>query len=189
FDSFHKDEKVADVYKIHAHYKEKDGRTTQSIMAPIVLGPIAAQEISGIEQFTRFIYGGGYIRYGDNSFSENIAYADSAFFDMFDYPLKAGSHQAFKGKHSVFISEEYAKKYFGDEDAIGKMLIMNFPNDVEIQAIVGGVIAKTPVNNSFALSVLMRIEVFMDINKLEISNWGDWRDPSTFVKLAAGNDA
>ncbi|HYF70165.1 MAG TPA: FtsX-like permease family protein [Ohtaekwangia sp.] len=188
FDSFHKDEKVADVYKVHTHFKEKDGPTTQTITAPIVFGPIAAEDISGIAQFTRFIYGGGYIRYGDNSFSENIAYVDSTFFDMFDYPLKSGSHLAFKDKHSVFISEEYAKKYFGDEDAVGKVLVLNYPNEIEIQAIVGGVLAKTPVNNSFSVNVLMRVEVFMDINKLEINNWGDWRDPSTFVKLVAGSD-
>jgi putative ABC transport system permease protein len=185
FDSFHAQKKVEDIYKIHGHFKEKDGSETQNIMAPIVLGPIAAEEIAGIEQYTRYISWGGYMRYEDKAFSEGINFVDSTFFDMFDFPLLAGSHKAFKDKSSIFLTAEIAKKYFGDGEAVGKTLVLNFANDKQIEVVVGGVLAKIPINNSFAFQCLMRIEHFMDINQLSVSNWGDWRDPSTFVKLSA----
>src|SRR5687767_1551334 len=67
FDSFHANNKVERIYKVHSHFKEKDGKITQNNNAPIVLAPIASQEISGIERFTRFVRDGAYMRYGTQS--------------------------------------------------------------------------------------------------------------------------
>src|SRR5690242_16844663 len=70
FDSFHKSEKVANIFKVHTHVREKDGRSTERITAPMPLAPAAATQIAGIERYTRFISGGGYMRQGDVAFSE-----------------------------------------------------------------------------------------------------------------------
>jgi putative ABC transport system permease protein len=188
FDDFHADEKVQNVYKVHSHFAEKDGKTFQQIMVPYPFGPAAAQDIAGIEKFTRYISWGGYMRNGDVAFSENISFADSTFFTMFDFPLTAGSHDAFRDKYSIFITEEMATKYFGEEEAVGKTLILNFANEKEIQVVVGGVVEKTPENNSFDFNCLMRIENFFEINSLDINDWGDWRDPSTFFVLTPATD-
>lgn len=189
FDNFHKADKVSKVFKIHTHFLEKDGRKTEGIAAPLVLAPVAVSEIAGVERYTRFIFNGGYMRYGDNAFSEGIAFADSSFFDMFDFPLIAGSHKFFKNKHSIFLSEEYAKKYFGEDDPIGKIITLNFANDFNIEATVGGVLKKIPANSTFVFDVMMRIENFSDLNQIAVDNWGDWRDPSTFLELASPENA
>src|SRR5436190_12414815 len=87
FDSFFADAEVNRIFKIHSHFQEKDGKITQNNNAPIVLTPIAAQEIAGIERYTRYLGDGGYMRYGDKAFSEQISFVDSTFFDMFSFPL------------------------------------------------------------------------------------------------------
>src|SRR6187431_2620137 len=87
FDNFHADKKVERVFKVHTHLKEKDGKVVQNNNAPIVLAPTAAQEIAGIERFTRYVSDGGLMRNGDKIFSEQIAFVDSTFFDMFEFPL------------------------------------------------------------------------------------------------------
>jgi putative ABC transport system permease protein len=184
FDNFHQDEKVSRIYKIHAHFLEKDGRKTQAITAPTALAPVAATEIAGIDRYTRYIYESGYMRYGEKAFSEGLVFADSTFFQMFDFPLEAGSHKFFQDKHSIFLTKEYAIKYFGDEDPIGKIITLNFPNEIQIDATVGGVIAKFPINSSFAFNAIMPFENFMDINQLTVDSWGDWRDASTFFEVA-----
>ena len=189
FDDFHADKKVERVFKIHTHLKEKDGKITQSNNAPMALPPIAVPSITGIERYTRYLSDGGYMRYGDKAFAEGISFADSTFFDMFDYPLLSGNHKAFKNKHSIFLSEELAKKYFGDEEAVGKILVLNFPNEFEIEVIVGGVLKKVPANNSFTFKAMMRIENLQDVHKLAVDNWHDWRDPSTFVELTSASSA
>jgi putative ABC transport system permease protein len=183
FDTFHKDEKVSKIYKIHAHFLEKDGRKTQAITAPTPMAPVAATEITGIDRYTRYIFQNGYMRYGDKAFSEDLAFADSTFFQMFDFPLEAGSHQSFQDKYSIFITREYATKYFGDEDPIGKIITLNFPNQVQFDVTVGGVLAKIPANSTFLFNAILRIENFMDIHQLTVDNWGDWRDASTFIEV------
>ena len=189
FDNFHADEKVRNIYRFQAHTREKDGTSAIDEQAPIVLPPIAAAEIAGIERYTRYLFGGGSMRYGDKTFNEGIAFADSTFFDLFDYPLVSGSHKFFKDKNSIFLSEKMAKKYFGDEDPVGKLMVLNFVNENELEVLVGGVLKKVPLNNTFPFEAMMRIENFMDIHKIAIDDWSDWRNPSTFFELASPENA
>jgi putative ABC transport system permease protein len=189
FDHFHSDKKVDRIFKVHTHLKENEGRKIQNNNAPIPLAPHAAAEIAGIERYTRFVRDGGYMRNADKAFSEGISFADSTFFEMFDFVLLQGDFKSFKDKYSIVITDEQAKKYFADESALGKILTLNFANNFEIQATVGAVIKKIPENSSFVFNTLMRIENLQDIHKIAIDNWGDWRDPSTFFELTKVENA
>ena len=185
FDSFHDDKKVSKIFRVQTFRKDRDGKVWKDCQAPLVLAPIAAGEIAGVERYTRFVLGGASLRYGDNSFNENFAYVDSTFFDFFDYPLVSGSHKSFKDKNSIFLSEELAKKYFGNEDPVGKLMVLNAVNETQIELLVGGVVKKFPINNSFNFSALLRFENFTDINKIKLDDWSDWRNPSTFVEVTS----
>ena len=189
FDNFHDKEKVSKIFAFHTHSTQKDGKAVRDNQAPLVLPPLATDEISGIERFTRFVGDGGSLRYGDEVFNEQFNFVDSTFLDLFDYPLKSGNHKSFKEKNSVFISEEIAKKYFGDEDPIGKIMVANFVNEKEIALVVGGVLKKIPMNNSFYFKILMRFENFIDIHNLKLDDWSDWRNPSTYFELASPENA
>jgi|GEM_PF-133980 len=189
FDDFHADKKVERIFKIHTLLREKDGTILLDNNAPMALPPFALPQIAGIERFTRYLRDRGYMHYRDKAFTERISFADSTFFDMFDFPLLTGNHKAFKDKHSILISEKLAKKYFGDEEPIGKTLVLNFPNDMEVQFIVGGVLKKVPRNNTFNFDAIVRIENFLDVHQLAIDNWSDPLDPSTFFELTSAESA
>ena len=189
FDSFHDDEKVSSIFKVHTLSREKDGSLARDVQAPIIMMPVAAEEISGIGRYTRFLYGGGALYYGDKAFNEGVAFADSTFFDLFDYPLTAGNHRFFHDKNSVFITEKVAEKYFGKEDPIGKLMVFTSGDDTEIELLVGGVIRKFPTNNTFNFDILMRMEHFMAMNKIREDDWSDWRNPATFVELSSAENA
>jgi putative ABC transport system permease protein len=189
FDGFHDDSKVSNIFAIHTLSTQKDGKVVRDIQAPFVLPPIAAEEISGIKRFTRFVGEGGALRFKDQAFNEFIHFADSTFFDLFDFPLASGSHQSFKEKNTIFLTQEMAKKYFGDEDPVGKIMVANFVNEKEIALVVGGVFEKIPMNNSFYFSMLMRFENFVDIHNLKQDDWSDWRNPSTYLELASPENA
>ena len=132
FDSFHKPEKVANVYKIHTHLETKTGSQEQHITAPMPLAPEAASEIAGINHYTRFIRGSGFVRYGKEGFRETIAFVDSSFLQMFDFPLLHGANQHFQDKNTIFLSTDLAQKIFQDVDPTGEALIVNFQNEKEI---------------------------------------------------------
>ncbi len=57
----------------------------------------------------------------DRDVVTNTLFVDSAFLHIFDIELKQGDPRtALADKHSVIVSEEYAKANFGDGDPIGK---------------------------------------------------------------------
>ena len=189
FDNFHDDQKVARIFRFHALSTDKEGKLNRDSQAPIILPPMAANDIAGIERYTRYVFGNGSLRYGDQSFNENLAFADSAFFQLFDYPLESGNHRSFKDKNSIFLSQELAKKYFGNEDPTGKLMVLNSVNESQIDLIVGGVLKKVPINNTFSFQAMLRIENFIDINKIKVDDWSDWRNPSTFMELTTPENA
>lgn len=189
FNNFHDDKKVSRIFRIHTMAREKNGTLARDEQAPLVMIPIAREEISGIERYTRFLYGGGALYYGDKAFNEGIAFADSSFFDLFDYPLTAGNHRFFHDKNSIFITEKVADKYFGKEDPIGKLMVFTSGDDTEIEVLVGGVLQEFPLNNTFSFDILMRMEHFMEMNKIQPDNWNDWRNPATFVELSSAESA
>ncbi|MFT7231249.1 MAG: putative ABC transport system permease protein [Cyclobacteriaceae bacterium] len=183
FDDFYEDDKVADIFRIHTNFTQPEGTLGQHINSPINMGPAILQDIAGIKQFTRYNGTSGFVRYGDKSFNEGVVFADSVFFEMFDYPISKGSYESFKDKNAVILSTKVAEKYFPDENPIGKVLTYNFANDKEILGVVAAVIEEVPQNSSMTFDMMMRIENFMDIYNLSTEEWGDWRDPTVFVQL------
>jgi len=192
FDAFHADEKVSNIYRTHAHVVLSGSDRKQAIGVPLPIAPMVAEDLAGIRRYMRYAgnaIGGASVSYVDddskinNAFSENIVFADSTLFDMFDFPLSKGSHEAFKDRHSVFIDEERATKYFGDDDPIGKVLTFNFARGVEKQMVVGGVIQKVPLNSTLYLPMVLRFEHFEEMRAMDMSPWADWNVPATFFEL------
>src|SRR5450432_1315771 len=61
---------------------------------------------------------------GTRKFEENrIFYADSNFLQVFSFPLiKGNANTALQRPDGILITEDMAKKYFGSEDAMGKII-------------------------------------------------------------------
>jgi putative ABC transport system permease protein len=56
----------------------------------------------------------------------NALMVDTTFFDVFQLPIvRADGKKALKSVNGILLSERIAKKYFGDEDPIGKHLAIN----------------------------------------------------------------
>jgi ABC-type antimicrobial peptide transport system permease subunit len=189
FNNYYSGITAPNVYMIQMETSERDGTSKIHDMAPIMLGGLAAQNIAGVKNATRLAANSGSFAYHDHVFGEYFSYSDSTFFDIFELPLIAGSHKAFKNKNTIFITESIAKKYFGDTDAVGKSVILGFNGNKQIDAQIGGVLAEIPVNSSVNFNILARFELFIDINGLDVNDWKDWRDPTTFVQLVDAENA
>lgn len=115
---------------------------------------------------------------------ENILAADSNFFNFFAIPLKEGNaNTALKGLNKVVISDKIAKKFFGDESALGKILQMG---DDGRAVEVTGVTEKQPDNMHFHFDYLISIYTNPNIKRFEWS-WV-WTQTATYVKLRPGAD-
>ncbi len=183
FDSYFAKSKVNDVVKVRQTLKLADGYAHQQYIAPIVLAPIAAQEVSGIEDFSRYTSQGTVVTHNNNAFSENVSFADASFFEMFGFGLKSGSYESFNDLSTIFISETLAQKYFGGENAIGKTLTMEFGNKKQ-QVVVGAVMEDLPLNTSFTHDAVMRIENYLNVYGVTKNDWQAGKDASILFKLS-----
>ncbi len=103
-------------------------------------------------------------------------FADSTFFNVFDFDLLVGNpDEALKVVGGVVISESLAKKYFGDENPLGKFL--EFPA-WDFAATVAGVMEDPPANSHFHPSLLLSY-VTLKSNDPE-SGWFKWSDAGHF---------
>ncbi len=185
FDECYSKEKVAKTFKVHAHEITKAGDEMESMAAPLPLAPAAFSDIAGIDRYTRFVAESGFVQKDEIGFRERIAFADSTFFEMFDFPLRHGNREHFKDKYSVYLSRNLAKKLGWESDPTGERLKLNFQNEREILVTVGGVLERMPENNSFLFDAVVRFEQFLDIKDLAADDWSDYRNPATFFEVAS----
>jgi putative ABC transport system permease protein len=86
------------------------------------------------------------VRYGDKLIDEKkFMYADSTFFSIFSFKLLQGDiHSVLSNSHDVVLTQSTAKKYFGNENPIGKALQVG--NDSNLYRVTG--IMQACPNNS-----------------------------------------
>ncbi|HEY8513657.1 MAG TPA: ABC transporter permease [Cyclobacteriaceae bacterium] len=118
-------------------------------------------------------------------YETKILAADSNFFSFFAFPLIEGDPEtALHGANKVVLSEEAARKFFGDEPALGKTLLIG---DDRIPIEVSGVAAKQPRNMHFHFDYLLSMYTNPAIREFEWS-W-IWTQVVTYVRLKPGTDA
>ena len=84
----------------------------------------ASSEIPEIELATQFIHCPvGTIKIRDNSFHQNdILWINDAFIEMFEVKSKVGDLSELEKPNTVFISEDFARKHYGDQNPIGEII-------------------------------------------------------------------
>jgi len=155
YDSFHLNaDRIWRVIKIGPDFT--GGQTKQSI-TPGPLGPTLLETFPEIEHVVRITPSGGICQYNDLVDRERFLLADEAIFEVFSFDLLRGNpHTVLQNKRSLVISQEKALKYFGNDDALGKVLkIQAGANWYEFT--VTGVIGKIPENSSIKFDFLILI--------------------------------
>nr|WP_295924287.1 ABC transporter permease [uncultured Dyadobacter sp.] len=113
------------------------------------------QQVPEVQKATRFRgQGGEFVSYGTTSFKEdNLLVADSSFFDVFSIPfLKGNPKRALNEPNTVVVTEETARKYFGNDDPIGKVL--SFGREKTPYRITG-VVGEVPASSHFRFDMLI----------------------------------
>jgi putative ABC transport system permease protein len=152
FDKFH--DKADRIYRFSLEYGN-GGQVASTSVSPTALLP-AILSLPEAETGARYYKVSGrnpwIVRYEDNSFRESKFYvADSTFFDVFTFPLLKGNpKEALREPYSVVLTESIAKKYFGNEEPLGKLLKVNNKREF----VVTGVVADLPENSLFRFELL-----------------------------------
>jgi putative ABC transport system permease protein len=109
------------------------------------------------------------VKYRENLYYEDqIFFADNSIFDIFTFPLLNGNPEtALKTAYSVVLTEDASRKYFGNEDPIGKVLTI----DEDADFTVTGVLSNVPRNSHFVFDMLCSFETYAQNNRLNMLNW------------------
>ncbi|HXB92644.1 MAG TPA: FtsX-like permease family protein, partial [Puia sp.] len=139
--------------------------------APMAIN--ARDEFPEIEAVVRMNPQSILVRKGDIKFQEdNMAFADSAFFEVFDFPLVAGDpHTALKEPFSVVLSESTAKKYFGHADPMGQHLTLTDGNRLST---VTGIMKDMPENTQLKEDMLVSQSSRRTFDSSEDKRWGSF---------------
>jgi predicted permease len=101
---------------------------------------------------------------------EGIAYAEQDLFSILDYPLLKGNPSSFIAEaNTAAITERLAKKYFGDEDPMGKVIKVNNKRDF----IITGILKDLPVNTDRSEQIYLSYKNLADRNKW-LANDSGW---------------
>jgi putative ABC transport system permease protein len=187
YDRYNKN--AGDIYRVVKDFVNDDGSRLPDATTPPAIGPAIQKEIPEIEQVVRFMPGWGgkfYVRNGEKRFIEtNLYRADSSIFDVFTFQFLQGDpNTALKAPDAIVLTESMAKKYFGNENPINKILEV----DAWGPRMVTAVIKDIPENSHFDIDLLMPLRfrrpdgTLRDIN----SNWG-WYNYYTYIKLKPGS--
>ncbi|WPR77363.1 ABC transporter permease [Algoriphagus sp. NG3] len=88
---------------------------------------------------------------------EGVVFAEGDFFDVFNFPMKSGdANSALTHPNSALLTEKLAKKYFGDENPIGKSFLL----DGKYELTVRGVLKDIPSNTDFNSGIYVSFSSF-----------------------------
>ncbi|MEM9831964.1 MAG: ABC transporter permease [Bacteroidota bacterium] len=180
YDTMHN--KADRIYRVglNGKFSDQEGKTTVTT-APLAF--TAVEEFPEVENATRICHFLDIqtIRYNESVIvEERVYFADSTFFDVFSFKLIAGDPAtALTEPNTLVITEDMAQKYFGNEPALGKTLLVG---DGKVPHEITGVVENLPSNVHFHFNMLRSMA------SLELSRVDDWFSNSfiTYLLLHKG---
>jgi putative ABC transport system permease protein len=120
------------------------------------------------------------VEHNETRFKEKIGFTDRELFSIFTLPLIQGTRDAaLSGPQSLVISKAAAQKYFGDEDPLGKAMVINDSLSFQVAAVLEDI----PANSLLHCPILIpfvHLEAVIGVGNIE--DWGDF-GYNTFVQL------
>jgi len=116
-------------------------------------------EFPEIKSSARLSPAADFVKYNERQFKEeHLCFADANFFQFFSIPLIAGSvNDVLVQPNTIAVSQSFAKKYFGNDDPIGKSIAVGLRGAIYK---VTGVYSKIPDNSHFHFDAIMSIATF-----------------------------
>ncbi|MBX2874831.1 MAG: ABC transporter permease [Saprospiraceae bacterium] len=183
YDHFH--DKADQIYRVWVkeHYQ---GEIFFNTTTPYVLGRELAENFPEIEAVPRYTVGGFEVREGQLTEQEEIHLVNPDFFEAFDFQSLAGDPvRSLNELRTTVITTPIAKKYFGEENPIGKTLSIQLDGDWEAFE-VGAIVESPPTNSSHQFSMLIPFDNIKAFVSERTRNHWQVVAPETYILLKEG---
>ncbi|MGN6604098.1 MAG: ABC transporter permease [Ginsengibacter sp.] len=148
---------------------------------PKILAPTIKSEYPEVEDAVRTSGCHFLFTVGDKHLNERGDFTDSAFFNVFSFPLVEGNAStALNNINSIVLTEDFAKALFGTDRAVGKTLKIDSVDYFTVTAVMKNL----PNNTAFKFNYLLPWSYFKKIGG-DDTYWGN-NSVQTFVLLKPG---
>lgn len=176
-DNFHQNKN--DIYRLERDAYEDNGVVNRYALTSYNVGPAMKEEFPEIKEASRCLrFENNTVSYRDRKFSnEKIYITEPNFFKIFSFPLLQGNPQTvLEGPNKVMLSESTARKYFINENPLGRM-IQIASRRREISCMVTGVFKDIPKNSH------MKFDILMSLSTVFPASHSDWIFTSVYTHL------
>ena len=162
------------------------GEVFRAAGVPSLLGPTLFEEYPEVVNYTRVQVGwdGYFLHLGDKNFmQERLATVDPSFFEIFHFPFLAGDPKtALADKFSMVLTETLAKKAFGNEDPMGKIIQIE-----DRDYTVTGVIEDIPEGSHLQFDYAFPSINMADFRESKFDSWA-YSQFATYIELKKNAD-
>jgi ABC-type antimicrobial peptide transport system permease subunit len=148
---------------------------------PKILAPTLQQDYPEVEEAVRITRASFLMSFGDKHLIERGNFIDPAFLTVFSFPLVQGNPAtALKQVNNIVVTQKFAKKFFGNEDVVGKIIRIDSSDNFTVT----GVMKDLPNNTSFDFEYLLPWSYLTRIGWAD-SSWGN-NSIQSYVLLKPG---
>jgi putative ABC transport system permease protein len=176
YDRYHKN--AENIYRVQRTFINPESGDINLRLAAVAppFAPLLQNDFKEIRKITRFLSNGNTaFRYEEKRFNEQDAYfADEHLFDVFDVQMIRGNPaKALTDPYTVMLSEKVAKKYFGSDDPLNKVVRLDNQLDVKVT----GVYKSFPSNSHIHPELMISFNTLKDTavygEQQLRTNWGN----------------
>jgi putative ABC transport system permease protein len=145
------------------------GKADKFSVTPPAMAPSLVQDFSEVAGTSRYYeIDNVLVSYKEKKFlEEEISVADPAFLEIFSFPLLRGdSVTALSDPRSVVLTESQGKKYFGDQDPLGKTLVVAGHYALKVT----GIMKDFPQNSHLQVKTLLPVQILEDFG-WDLKSW------------------
>ncbi|MEO6001134.1 MAG: ABC transporter permease [Chitinophagaceae bacterium] len=152
--------------------------------APV--GPALQADFPEIEKVVQFMSPASLLlQHGEKRFQQdNLLVIDSTAFDVFSWKMLSGNpHSALTSPNSIVLTQTVARKFFGNDNAVGQLLRVNNQETF----IVTGVMEDVPPNSQFTFNGLISMTTTKKWRS-DIFDWWGYVDFYTYLQIKENAD-
>ena len=184
FDEFHQNSD--NIYRVRYDGYRNGQRMFACAAAVPAVGPAMKNNFPEVLEYSwAFPLSGVLTNDQNESYRERkIQVATPSFLSMMDWEMIVGDTSSLSMPNTIVLTESTARKYYGDEDPIGRTL--QFGDEMEFE--IRGLIKDVPENSHIKFSALVSAETLHEWSEGASRNAWGWYDFNTYILLEEGAD-
>lgn len=157
FDTNHT--QIDHIYKVHS-IRENQGDLHEYGRIPMPMAEAMRNELTGADRVFRFESHVFTVRdvNMDKVFNTSVCYADPGLLESFTFPLIKGNASAYHELDQAVVTQTYARKFYGEDDPLGKVLTVFDDTGMSFNFVIAGVVQEPPHNSSVHFEFLLNFE-------------------------------